>query len=634
MVQETSSNEKILGIDLGTSNSVVAILLGGKPTVIPPVEGLNQYGKVIPSYVAFTENGEKKVGQIAKQQATLYPENTISNIKRKMGTNFKIKIKDKEYIPQEISAFILQKIKKDAEDYLDEKIEKAVITVPAYFNDNQRTATKDAGAIAGLDVVRLVNEPTAASLAYGFNKTTDKDNKIMVYDFGGGTLDVTISSLNDGVFDVKSTSGDTQLGGTDIDNIILNYISDNFEKKNNIDLRKDDQARERLREASENAKIELSNMLESKIILPFIAKDKSLEYNLTRTKLEDLINQLVKRSEISMKQALNDANLKPTDIDKLILIGGTTRIPFVQNFVENYIGKTAEKGIDPMEAVAIGAAIQGGVLAGEVKNQGLLDVIPLSLGIETLGNVFTKLIYKNTRIPIRTSQIFSTVSDNQKSVEIHVLQGEQSMASDNTTLGRFELVGIPITPRGLPKIEVNFNIDENGIINVSAKDMETGRRQAITITDSNRLSDGEINQIVKETEMHTNSSDYKIYKNNIHDLIMVYQNKGDIARKIIKEHFPPPQMTYNRFMNEIDKLNIIFKKQSKLALDIIDIGSEFTKKIEDKLTEMVNSLKSIVKKMENFTDELIINLGHASDSEVENVLEEMQMVIDSVKEYN
>jgi molecular chaperone DnaK len=495
MVGETTNNEKIIGIDLGTSNSVVAVLLEGKPTVIPPAEGLNQYGKVIPSYVAFTEDGQRKVGQLAKKQAALYPENTVSNIKRKMGTDFKVKIKGKEYIPQEISAFILQKIKQDAEEYIGEKIEKAVITVPAYFNDNQRTATKDAGSIAGLEVVRLVNEPTAASLAYGFDKISNENNKIMVYDFGGGTLDVTILDFDNGVFDVKSTSGDTQLGGTDMDEVILNYIADDFEKKNNIDIRKNDEALERLREASENAKIELSNMLETRIMLPFLIKDKSLEYELTRAKLENLINPIVKRSETSMKQALDDANFRPTDIDKIILIGGTTKIPFVQEFVENYIGKRAEKGIDPMEAVATGAAVQGGVLAGEVKGLALIDVTPLSLGTDVVGDVMSVIIEKNTKIPTKKSGPYTTVQDNQVGIIFHVLQGENPIASNNENLGEFILEGIRPAPAGVPQVKVTFDIDASGIIHATAQDYDTGRKVSITVKSSNRLSDTEIQNL-------------------------------------------------------------------------------------------------------------------------------------------
>lgn len=499
--------EKIIGIDLGTSNSAASVLVGGKPTVISSAEGASQYGKAFPSYVAFTEDGQRLVGEPARRQAVTNPENTISAIKRSMGTDRKVKVQGKEYTPQEISAFILQKIKKDAESFLGEEVKKAVITVPAYFDDNQRTATKDAGTIAGLDVVRLVNEPTAASLAYGIDKQEENEVEIMVFDFGGGTLDVTVMEFGGGVFEVKSTSGDTQLGGTDMDNTIMNYLADEFKKETGINLMDDDQAVQRLREAAEKAKIELSTTLTSEVNLPFITigsdgSPKNLINNLTRAKLEELVDPIVKKCGNPMEQALKDAKMKKGDIDKIILVGGPTRMPVVQKFVEGYIGKEIERGIDPMECVAMGAAIQGGVLAGEIKDLVLLDVTPLSLGIETMGAVATKLIDRNTTIPAKKSQIFSTAADNQTSVDIHVLQGERPMASDNTTLGRFQLVGIPASPRGIPQIEVTFDIDANGIINVSAKDMGTGKEQAITITASTKLSDEEIDQKVKEAEMH------------------------------------------------------------------------------------------------------------------------------------
>ena len=498
--------EKIIGIDLGTSNSAASVLVGGKPTVIPSAEGATQYGKAFPSYVAFTEDGQRLVGEPARRQAVTNPENTISAIKRSMGTDRKVKVQGKEYTPQEISAFILQKIKKDAEAFLGEEVKKAVVTVPAYFDDNQRTATKDAGTIAGLDVVRLVNEPTAASLAYGIDKQEEEDVEIMVFDFGGGTLDVTIMEFGGGIFEVKSTSGDTQLGGTDMDNTIMKYLAEEFKKETGIDLMEDDQAVQRLREASEKAKIELSTTLTSDVNLPFItmAADgpKNLINTLTRAKLEELVDPIIKKCGNPMEQALKDAKMTKGDISKIILVGGPTRMPSVQKFVESYIGKPIERGIDPMECVAMGAAIQGGVLAGEIKDLVLLDVTPLSLGIETLGAVSTKLIDRNTTIPAKKSQIFSTAADNQTSVDIHVLQGERPMANDNTTLGRFQLIGIPAAPRGIPQIEVTFDIDANGIINVSAKDMGTGKEQAITITATTKLSDDEIDQKVKEAEMH------------------------------------------------------------------------------------------------------------------------------------
>lgn len=501
-----NKKEKIIGIDLGTSNSAAAVLVGGKPTIIPSAEGATQYGKAFPSYVAFTQDGQRLVGEPARRQAVTNPENTISAIKRSMGTDYKVNVLGKQYTPQEISAFILQKIKKDAEAFLGEEVQKAVITVPAYFNDNQRTATKDAGTIAGLEVVRLVNEPTAASLAYGIDREEEDELEIMVFDFGGGTLDVTVMEFGGGVFEVKSTSGDTKLGGTDMDNTIMNYLADEFKKETGIDIMSDDQAVQRLREAAEKAKIELSTTLTSDINLPFITATaegpKHLTTTLTRAKLEELVDPIIKRCGGPMEQALSDAKMSKSDVDKIILVGGPTRMPAVQSFVEKFIGKPLERGIDPMECVAMGAAIQGGVLAGEIKDLVLLDVTPLSLGIETLGNVATKLIERNTTIPTKKSQIFSTAADSQTSVDIHVLQGERPMAYDNTTLGRFQLVGIPPAPRGMPQIEVTFDIDANGIMNVSAKDMGTGKEQAITITASTKLSQDEIDQKIKDAEMH------------------------------------------------------------------------------------------------------------------------------------
>ncbi len=503
--KENEKKEKIIGIDLGTSNSAASILQAGKPTIIPSAEGITQYGKAFPSVVAFGENNEKLVGEPARRQAVSNPERTITAAKRKMGTEFKYKINDKEYTPQQISAFLLQKIKKDAEEFVGEPIKKAVITVPAYFDDDQRQATKDAGTIAGLEVVRLVNEPTAASMAYGLDKS-EKELKILVFDFGGGTLDVTIMEFGDGVFEVKSTSGDTQLGGTDMDNSLMNYIIEEFRKKEGIDLGDDATAMQRLRESAEKAKIELSTTVETDINIPFITeKDgtpKHLTLKITRAKLEQLVGDIVEKCRHPMEQAIKDAKLSGDDIDKIILVGGPTRMPIVKKFVEDFVGKNAERGVDPMECVADGAAIQAGILAGEVKDILLLDVTPLTLGIETLGGVRTELIARNTTIPSKKSQIFSTAADNQPAVTINALQGERPMAADNKSLGRFDLVGIPPAPRGIPQIEVTFDIDANGIIHVSAKDLGTGKEQKIQITASQKLSEEDIEKMKKDAEAH------------------------------------------------------------------------------------------------------------------------------------
>ena len=494
---------KIIGIDLGTSNSAASFLEAGKPKIIPSAEGASLYGKAFPSVVAFTKNGELLVGEPAKRQAVSNPEGTVIAAKRKMGTSHKYEIHGKTYTPQQISAFILQKIKRDAEEFLGEKIEKAVITVPAYFNDDQRQATKDAGKIAGLDVIRIVNEPTAASLAYGLDKK-DKEQKILVFDFGGGTLDVTIMEFGDGVFEVKSTSGDTQLGGTDMDEALIRYLLQKIKRENGADLEEDSIAIQRIREAAEKAKIELSTVLETDIQLPYLSStsNRPLHFTtkLTRAELENLVRNLIDRCKKPVDQALGDAKLKRNEIDKIILVGGPTRMPIIQKFIEDYLGKKSERGIDPMECVAQGAAIQAGVLSGEVKDVLLLDVTPLTLGIETLGGIRTQLIQRNTTIPSKKTQVFSTAADSQPSVEINVLQGEREMAADNKSLGRFILSGIPPAPRGIPQIEVAFDIDANGILDVSAKDLGTGKKQSIKITASQKLDEKEVERMKKEAE--------------------------------------------------------------------------------------------------------------------------------------
>ncbi|GDY16418.1 chaperone protein DnaK [Nitrosopumilaceae archaeon] len=592
---------KIIGIDLGTSNSAAAVVMGGKPTIIPAAEGATVGGKAFPSVVAFTKTGELLVGEPARRQAVTNPDSTIAAVKRKMGSDYIFKIQDKNYKPQQISAFILQKIKKDAEAFIGESVEKAVITVPAYFDDNQRQATKDAGTIAGLDVVRIINEPTAAALAFGLDKTKE-DMKILVFDFGGGTLDVTIMEMGGGVFEVLSTSGDTQLGGTDMDKVVIDYVLDEFKKKEGVDLSKDTTAMARIREAAEKAKIELSTVMETDINLPFISHDpssgsKNLELRITRAKLDELIRPIIQRCKPSIEKALEDAKLSKSDISKIVMVGGPTRIPLVKKFVGEVLGKDPESGVDPMEAVAMGAAIQAGIIAGDVTSDiVLLDVTPLTLGIETLGGVREPLIERNTTIPTSKSKVFTTAVDNQTAVTIHVVQGERPMATDNVSLGSFNLTDLLPAPRGIPQIEVKFDIDANGIINVAAKDLGTKREAKITISSNSKLSKEEIEKLKEDAEKFSDEDKKK---------------KEKIDLKNEAESFI---YTVEKLVNHDLKDKISQEQGIKITDAVKEVKESLDKEI-DELKPKLDTLKSLVNEI---TTELYKNAASQSGSDQQN----------------
>ncbi|MDH3676710.1 MAG: molecular chaperone DnaK [Nitrosopumilus sp.] len=591
---------KIIGIDLGTSNSAASVIMGGKPTIIPAAEGATVGGKAFPSVVAFTKEGDLLVGEPARRQAVTNPDSTIIAAKRKMGSDHIFKIQDKEYKPQQISAFILQKIKKDAEAFVGEPVEKAVITVPAYFDDNQRQATKDAGTIAGLDVVRIINEPTAASLAFGLDKAK-QDMKILVFDFGGGTLDVTVMEMGGGVFEVMSTSGDTQLGGTDMDKVIIDYVLDEFKKKEGLDLSQDTTAMTRIREGSEKAKIELSTVMETDINLPFISHDpssgaKNLELRITRAKLDELINPIIERCRPSIEKALEDAKLTKSNINKIVMVGGPTRIPLVRKFVSEVLAKDVESGVDPMEAVAMGAAIQAGIIAGDVTSDiVLLDVTPLTLGIETMGGVREPLIERNTTIPTSKSKVFTTAADNQTAVTIHVVQGERPMANDNVSLGSFNLTDLPPAPRGVPQIEVKFDIDANGIINVTAKDFGTQKEATITIESNTKLSKEEIEKLKEDAEKFSEEDKKK---------------KEKIDLKNEAESFI---YTTEKLVNH-DLKDKISQEQGIKVTDAVKEVKEVLDKEVDELKPKLEALKSTVNEI---TTELYKNATPPPGSEQE-----------------